>query len=104
MNNEDLILQKLEELATDIKEVRTDVKEVNEKLAKQEVNHTELRGEVRTRIAELSGEVRSVRQRFDMYLDTRKELKLDRHNLWIYGGIAFSIAISVANFIYTHFK
>ena len=54
MNKEDLILQKLEELTADIKEVRTDVKEVrndvqevNEKLAKQEVNHTDLRGEVR---------------------------------------------------------
>ena len=94
MTNEERILKTLDDFVV---EVRGELKEIQSRLVNIEVNHSDLRGEVRANNAETQSEIKALTRRLDDYLNRK-------HNRWIYVGILTSMAVSIASFFYTIIK
>ena len=93
MTNEELILKKLDELATEIKEVRSEIKEVRSDNSEMKVNQAKLEGKLDTLEAKVDGHITDMRER-----------KSDTNERWKIAGIITSGCLAIVSLIISFFK
>ena len=117
MNKEDLILQKLETMETDLKNVRSEVKdvrsEVNDRMdkiesklevvnadfAEMKVNQAKQAGDLHTLEAKIDGKLETLETKLDGLIENTRERKSDINERWKIGGIIISCAVAVVSLI-----
>ena len=117
MNKEDLILQKLETMETDLKNVRSEVKdvrsEVNDRMdkiasklevvnadfAEMKVNQAKQAGDLHTLEAKIDGKLETLETKLDGLIENTRERKSDMNERWKIGGIIISCAVAVVSLI-----
>ena len=117
MNKEDLILQKLETMETDLKNVRSEVKdvrsEVNDRMdkiesklevvnadfAEMKVNQAKQAGDLHTLEAKIDGKLETLETKLDGLIENTRDRKLETNERWKIGGIIISCAVAVVSLI-----
>ena len=117
MNKEDLILQKLETMETDLKNVRSEVKdvrsEVNDRMdkiesklevvnadfAEMKVNQAKQAGDLHTLEAKIDGKLETLETKLDGLIENTRDRKLETNERWKIGGIIISCAVAVVSLV-----
>ena len=117
MNKEDLILQKLETMETDLKDVRSEVKdvrsEVNDRMdkiesklevvnadfAEMKVNQAKQAGDLHTLEAKIDGKLETLETKLDGLIENTRDRKLETNERWKIGGIIISCGVAVVSLI-----
>ena len=117
MNKEDLILQKLETMETDLKNVRSEVKdvrsEVNDRMdkiesklevvnadfAEMKVNQAKQAGDLHTLEAKIDGKLETLETKLDGLIENTRDRKLETNERWKIGGIIISCGVAVVSLI-----
>ncbi len=117
MNKEDLILQKLETMETDLKDVRSEVKdvrsEVNDRMdkiksklevvnadfAEMKVNQAKQAGDLHTLEAKIDGKLETLETKLDGLIENTRDRKLETNERWKIGGIIISCAVAVVSLV-----
>ena len=124
MNKEDLILQKLETMETDMKNVRSEVKdvrsevkdvrsEVNDRMdkiesklevvnadfAEMKVNQAKQSGDLHTLEAKIDGKLETLETKLDGLIENTRDRKLETNERWKIGGIIISCGVAVVSLI-----
>ena len=117
MNKEDLILQKLETMDTNIKDVRSEMKDVrsemndgmdkiasklevvNADFAEMKVNQAKQAGDLHTLEAKIDGKLETLETKLDGLIENTRERKSDINERWKIGGIIVSCAVAVVSLI-----
>ena len=106
MNKEDLILQKLESMETDIKDVRSEIKnihfelkDVREDASEMKVNQAKHEGSLHTMETKMNGEFQRLETKLDGLIESMRERKLDTNERWKIGGIVVSCGVAVLSLI-----
>ena len=108
MTNEELILKKLDELATEIKEVRTEIKEVRAEAASEfkkvrddgsemKVNQVKLEGDFRALESKMGGKLDTLATKFEAYITDMRERKTDTNERWKIAGIITSGCLALVS-------
>ena len=124
MNKEDLILQKLETMETNMKDVRSEMKDVrsemkdvrsemndrmdkiasklevvNADFAEMKVNQAKQAGDLHTLEAKIDGKLETLETKLDGLIENTRERKSDINERWKIGGIIVSCAVAVVSLI-----
>ena len=124
MNKEDLILQKLETMETDLKNVRSEVKDVrsemivvryemngrmdkiesklevvNADFAEMRVNQAKQAGDLHTLEVKIDGKLETLETKLDSLIENTRERKQDTNERWKIGGIIVSCGVAVVSLI-----
>ena len=101
MTNEELILKKLDELATEIKEVRTEAasefKKVRADNSEMKVNQVKLEGDFRALESKLGGKLDTLATKFEAYITDMRERKTDTSERWKIAGIITSGCLALVS-------
>ena len=101
MTNEELILKKLDELATEIKEVRTEAasefKKVRADNSEMKVNQVKLEGDFRALESKLGGKLDTLATKFEAYITDMRERKTDTNERWKIAGIITSGCLALVS-------
>ena len=95
MNKEDLILQKLDSMDTELKNVRSEIKDIHSELKKIRGDATEMK----VNQAKHAGKLETVEAKLDAFIDNLRERKTDTSERWKIGGIIISCGVAVVSLI-----
>ena len=106
MNKEDLILQKLDSMDTELKTMRSEIKDVRSEI--KEI-HSELK-EIREDATDMkvnqalhAGKLETVETKLDAFIDHQRERKSDTNEHWKIGGIIVSCGIAIVSLVFSIF-
>lgn len=113
MNKEDLILQKLESMETEIKDTRSEIKDVRSEIkdihfelkdiredaSEMKVNQAKHEGSLHTMETKMNGEFQRLETKLDGLIESMRERKLDTNERWKIGGIIISCGVAVVSLI-----
>ncbi|MYC75342.1 hypothetical protein F4X10_06145 [Candidatus Poribacteria bacterium] len=117
MNKEDLILQKLESMDTDLKTARSEIKDVrsevndrmdkietklevvNSDLMEMQVNQAKQAGDLHTLEAKMDGKLETLETKLDSLIENMRDRKFDINERWKIGGIIVSCGVAVVSLI-----
>ena len=124
MNKEDLILQRLESMETNIKDVRSEIKDVrsevivvrsemndrmdkvesklevvNADFAEMRVNQVKQAGDLHTLEVKIDGKLETLETKLDSLIENTRERKQDTSERWKIGGIIVSCGVAVVSLI-----
>ena len=101
MTNEELILKKLDELATEIKEVRSEAasefKKVRADNSEMKVNQVKLEGDFRALESKMGGKLDTLATKFEAYITDMRERKSDTNERWKIAGIITSGCLALVS-------
>ena len=101
MTNEELILKKLDELATEIKEVRAEAasefKKVRADNSEMKVNQAKLEGDFRALESKMGGKLDTLATKFETYITDMRERKTDTNERWKIAGIITSGCLALVS-------
>ena len=102
MDRDELILQKLSELSTDLKQVRKDVTDIklqqSEDRRQSETAILKLDGDLQRVKSKLTGDLQRVESKIDGVVTDISERKADTNERWEIGGIIISIFLAISVF------
>lgn len=96
MDRDELILQKLSELSTDLKQVQKDVTDIK-------LQQSEDRRQSENAILKLEGDLQRVESKIDGGVTNINERKADTNERWEIGGIIISIFLAISAFVKSFF-
>ena len=110
MNKEDLILQKLESMDTELKNVRSEMsdrmdkmeselKVVSSDLMEMKVNQTKHAGDLHTLEVKMDGKLEMLETKLDGLIENMRDRKFDANERWKVGGIIVSCGVAVLSLI-----
>ena len=124
MNKEDLILQKLESMETEIKSVRSEVKDVRSEMndridkidsklegvnadfqdireasSEMKINQVKLAGDLHTLDVRVTGKLETLETKLDGFINQAREQKGDTNERWKIGGIIVSCGIAIVSLV-----
>ena len=113
MNKEDLILQKLDSMDTELKTMRSEIKDVRSEIkdVRSEIKeiHSELK-EIREDATDMkvnqalhAGKLETVETKLDAFIDHQRERKSDTNEHWKIGGIIVSCGIAIVSLVFSIF-
>ena len=97
MTNEELILKKLDELATEIKEVRTEIKEVRAEAASEFKKVRDDGSEMKVNQVKVEGKLDTLEAKFDSHIADMRERKTDTNERWKIAGIITSGCLALVS-------
>ena len=95
MNKEDLTLQKLDSMDTELKSVRSEIKDIHSKLKELREDATE----VKINQAKHAGKLETLETKLDAFIDNIRERKADTSEHWKIGGIIVSCGVAIVSLI-----
>ena len=102
MNKEDLILQKLDFMDTELRNVRSEIKDVRSEI--KDI-HSELKDiredatQMKVNQAQHAGKLETVETKLDAFIDHLRERKADTNEHWKIGGIIVSCGIAIVSLV-----
>ena len=97
MTNEELILKKLDELATEIKEVRSEIKEVRAEAASEFKKVRDDGSEMKVNQVKLEGKLDTLEAKVDGHITDMRERKTDTNERWKIAGIITSGCLALVS-------
>ena len=95
MNKEDLILQKLDSMDTELKNVHSEIKDIRSELKEIREDATEMK----VNQAKHAGKLETLDTKLDAFIDNARERKADISERWKVGGIIISCGVAVVSLI-----
>ena len=107
MNKEDLILQKLDSMDTELKTMRSEIKDVRSEIKEIHAELKEIREDatdMKVNQALHAGKLETVETKLDAFIEHQRERKVDTNEHWKIGGIVVSCGIAIVSlvFLYLH--
>ncbi len=117
MNKEELILQKLDSMETELKSVRSEMKDVrsemnnridkvasklevvNSDIAEMKVNQAKHTGDLHTLEVKIDGKLETLDTKLDSLIENMRDRKVDINERWKIGGIIVSCGVAVVSLI-----
>ena len=103
MDRDELILQKLSELAEDVKDLRKNVGGLQKDITDVKLQQADDRRRSETAILKLDGDLQRVESKIDGGFTNINEHKANTNERWEIGGIIISIFLAVSAFVKSFF-
>ena len=103
MDGDELILQKLSELAEDVKDLRKNVGGLQKDITDVKLQQADDRRRSETADVKLAGDLQRLEFKIDGAVSNIKERKIDTNERWEISGIIVSIFLAISAFVKSFF-